>query len=108
MLNKTKRIRELIKAVNILHERLKVLEENRPYKLDVDNVTMQYLDELINQRKSQISTLKEFLITHSQSQLSALGIRQEIDNKISELSRLLVIKSAKERQNLENQGGTNE
>lgn len=108
MINKTKRIRELIRAVNVLHERVKVLEANKPYKLNVENVTMEHLDELIKQRKAQINTLREFLLSHSQSQLSALGLREAIDNQISELSKLLVIKSAKERQHLENQGGTHE
>ena len=91
-------VAKLIECVNILHTRIERIESDKPFEVNVDNVTMKYLDELISLKKQQLEMYKQELFEIPQSPLSIAGLERKIDNRYDELSRLYVIKSLKEMQ----------
>lgn len=93
-----KLVNQLVKCVNALHERLKRIEENKPFEINTENLSMEHIDNLIRIRNEEINIYKQDLLERPQSQLSSASIRDCIRRKYNELERLYVVKSLKEKE----------
>ena len=48
-----KLVNQLVKCVNTLHERLKRIEENKPFEINTENLSMEHIDNLIELKKNE-------------------------------------------------------
>lgn len=93
-----KLVNQLVKCVNALHKRLKRIEENKPFEINTENLSMEHIDNLIELKKNQIQFYQKDLCENPQSCLTKESLLNKIHHRYDELSRLYVVKSLKEKE----------